>query len=213
MAAGVSPDTIFNRPPEAIDFEAFARALNVDHSMTPWPPLPPNVGSAGSHFDMGMLGMGMSGSADSGNLGSMNAGAGMSGTDDMWNGWGNGLSMQSSGGDFGGGHATNDARASQHTSTATAPLGRSEGMAYHGQARTETVGMTQQGGNTYDGSGGQLPLGLESWVAQQGLNLSSSGLGPGVGDFIGAGVGDGEGMGFMNEAFWQTVFNGRGQGL
>jgi len=35
----LSPETGLNRPLQAIDFEAFARALDTDPSMTAWPPI------------------------------------------------------------------------------------------------------------------------------------------------------------------------------
>lgn len=250
-AAGVSPDTMFNRPPEAIDFEAFARALNVDQSMTPWPPLP-SSGVAGMAMGMGMgintglgsgIGMGaatgvhMAGNNTNGAMGS-NASYGMtgipgaggvqgsgpgsmqmlsgtfahssSGAQDAWNGGWHGMPSNSSASDhvfdFGLEPSSNTDATQYQSSGMDIPLGGVDAAG----AVNDNHGLAGRGNiQNSNNTSSNMPSGLESWVAQQGLNVSSSGLGPGVGDFIGMGVGDGEGMGFVNEAFWQSVFGGR----
>lgn len=49
----ISPNQTYKMPLEAVAFESFARALNVDQNMTPWPPIAPMMdatGTAGGWF-------------------------------------------------------------------------------------------------------------------------------------------------------------------
>lgn len=190
--SGISPNAIFNRPPEAIDFEMFARALNVDHSLTPWPPMPFNTAASTR----------MNAMSTAPNL--------MYGGDDTVPRYvGVADNVASGGGDSHGLHgwdaaAPYQAHNNQHQDFAAS----SNAMPYANFAD----GDIGPGGPILgsSSSSSSIPLGLESWVAHQGLNLSSSGLGPGVGDFIGMGMSEGDGMGFVNEAFWQTILDGHG---